>query len=43
MQEAKDNAEDIVEDLTQIINKERKRKITQEMQELAAGSGLLEK
>jgi F-type H+-transporting ATPase subunit gamma len=42
MQEAKDNAENIVEDLTQVINAERKRKITQEMQELAAGAGLLD-
>ncbi|MDF1518975.1 MAG: F0F1 ATP synthase subunit gamma [Brevefilum sp.] len=41
MQEAKDNAEEIIEELRRIINSERKRKITQEMQELAAGAGLL--
>jgi F-type H+-transporting ATPase subunit gamma len=41
MEEAKDNAEDIIEELRRIINSERKRKITQEMQELAAGAGLL--
>jgi len=42
MQEAEDNAEEIMEDLQQILNKERKRKITQEMQELASGAGLLD-
>jgi len=42
MQEAKNNAEDIIEDLKQVINTERKRKITQEMQELASGAGLLD-
>lgn len=42
MQDAKDNAEDIVEELNRIINTERKRKITQEMQELASGAGLLD-
>lgn len=41
MQEAEENAEEIIEELTFVINAERKRKITQEMQELAAGSGLL--
>lgn len=42
MQEAEDNAEDIIEELTQVIQNERKRKITQQMQELAAGAGLLD-
>jgi len=36
------NAQDIIEELNRAINAERKRKITQEMQELAAGAGLLE-
>jgi F-type H+-transporting ATPase subunit gamma len=40
--EAEDNAEDIMKDLQQILNKERKRKITQEIQELASGAGLLD-
>ena len=42
MQEASDNAEEIIEDLIYIINAERKRKITQQMQELAVSAGLLE-
>lgn len=42
MQEAKNNAEDIIEDLNRVINNERKRQITQEMQELASGAGLLD-
>lgn len=42
MEEAKDNADEIIRELRQIINAERKRQITQEMQELAAGSGLLD-
>lgn len=42
MQEASDNAEDIIEDLVRVINAERKRKITEEMQELAVSAGLLE-
>lgn len=42
MQEAKDNAEEILEELNRVINAERKRQITQEMQELAAGAGLLD-
>ena len=42
MQEAKNNAEEIIEELNQVINIERKRKITQEMQELASGAGLLD-
>jgi len=42
MHEAEDNAEEIIEELKLIINKERKRKITQEMQELASGAGLLD-
>lgn len=41
MQEASENAEEIVEELTRVINAERKRKITQEMQELAVSAGLL--
>ena len=43
MQEAEENAEEIIEELTQVINAERKRKITQEMQELATGAGLLDR
>lgn len=42
MQEASENAEDIIEELIRIINAERKRKITEEMQELAVSAGLLE-
>ncbi len=42
MEEAKDNTEEIIEELQQVINTERKRKITQQMQELAAGAGLLD-
>lgn len=42
MQEASENAEEIVEDLVRVINAERKRRITQEMQELAVSAGLLE-
>ncbi len=42
MQEAKTNAEEIIEDLGIVINAERKKKITQQMQELAVGAGLLE-
>ena len=41
MEEAKENADEIIEELRQVINAERKRKITQQMQELAAGAGLL--
>jgi len=41
MEEAKENAEEIIEELQHVINAERKRKITQEVQELAAGAGLL--
>jgi F-type H+-transporting ATPase subunit gamma len=43
MQEASENAEEIIEDLVRVLNAERKRKITQEMQELAVGAGLLER
>lgn len=42
MQDAKDNAEDIIEELDQVVNAERKRKVTQEMQELASSAGLLD-
>ncbi len=42
MQEASENAEEIIEELVRVINAERKRKITQEMQELAVGAGLLD-
>ena len=42
MQEAKDNAKDIIEELNRVIHAERRRNITQEMQELAAGAGLLD-
>jgi F0F1-type ATP synthase gamma subunit len=41
MEDAEENVQDIIKELQTIINIERKRKITQEMQEL--GSGLLEK
>jgi F-type H+-transporting ATPase subunit gamma len=43
MEEANDNTEEIIDELRMVINRERKRKITKEMQELAAGAGLLEK
>ncbi len=43
LQEASENAEEIIEDLVWVINAERKRKITQQMQELAVSAGLLEK
>lgn len=42
MEEAKQNAEDIIEDLNREVNAERRRKITQEMQELAVGAGLID-
>lgn len=42
MEEAKENADDIIEELRRVVNTERKRKITQQMQELAAGAGLLD-
>lgn len=42
MEEAQQNAEKIITSLTQEIQSERKRKITQEMQELAAGAGLID-
>lgn len=41
LQEASENAEDIIEELVWVINAERKRKITQQMQELAVSAGLL--
>jgi F-type H+-transporting ATPase subunit gamma len=43
MQDAKDNAGEIIAQLYLIINTERKKQITMEMQELASGAGLLEK
>ena len=43
MEDAKENALEIIKELKTMINIERKRRITQEMQELASGSGLLEK
>ncbi len=43
MEDAKDNADDIMLELNQVINTERKKKITREMQALAAASGLLDK
>lgn len=43
MEEAQENAEEIINEMNQIINTERKKRITKEMQELAAGAGLLEK
>ncbi|MFN2303467.1 MAG: F0F1 ATP synthase subunit gamma [Anaerolineales bacterium] len=42
MQDAKKNAEEIIEELELLINAERKRKITQEIQELASAAGLLD-
>jgi len=42
MEEAKQNAEEIIVELKWIINAERKRQITQEMQELAVGAGLMD-
>jgi F-type H+-transporting ATPase subunit gamma len=42
MQEASENAADIIEELVHVLNAERKRKITQEMQELAVSAGLLD-
>jgi len=42
MEEAQENAEEIIKEMTQIINTERKKQITQQMQELAAGAGLLD-
>jgi len=42
MQEASENAEEIIEELVRVVNAERKRRITQEMQELAVSSGLLD-
>ena len=42
MEEAKENADEIIGELQQVINTERKRQITQQMQELAAGAGLLD-
>lgn len=42
MEEAQQNAEKIITSLTQEIQSERKRRITQEMQELAAGAGLID-
>jgi F-type H+-transporting ATPase subunit gamma len=42
MQEAKDNADELLQELRSVINTERKRKITQQMQELAVGAGLLD-
>lgn len=42
MEEAQENAEEIINEMNQIINIERKNRITQQMQELAAGAGLLD-
>jgi len=42
MEDAQENAKDIIEELDQIINTERRRKITQQVQELAVGAGLLD-
>jgi F-type H+-transporting ATPase subunit gamma len=42
MQEASENAEEIIEELVRVLNAERKRKITQEMQEIAVSAGLLD-
>lgn len=42
MQESIDNADEIIEELQLIINAERKKQITQEMQELATGAGMID-
>lgn len=42
LQDAEENAEDIIQDLKTLINTRRKNRITQEMQELASGAGLLD-
>jgi F-type H+-transporting ATPase subunit gamma len=42
MEEAKQNAQEIIEELNREVNNERKRQITQEMQELAVGAGLID-
>lgn len=42
MEEAKQNAKEIIEELNLEVNTERKRKITQDMQELAVGAGLID-
>ena len=42
MEEAKKNADEIMAELYLVINAERKRKITQDMQELAVGAGLID-
>ncbi|MCB2202740.1 F0F1 ATP synthase subunit gamma [bacterium] len=42
MEDAKQNAEDIITELNREVNAERRRKITQEMQELAVGAGLID-
>ncbi len=42
MYDAQENAEDIINEMNQTINMERKKRITQQMQELAAGAGLLD-
>jgi F-type H+-transporting ATPase subunit gamma len=41
MEEAKNNAEEIIKELNIDINVQRKKKITQEMQELSSGAGLV--
>lgn len=42
LENAQQNAEEIIEELNQIIHTERKRRITQQVQELAVGAGLLD-
>lgn len=42
LENARENADDIIEDLHRIIQTERRRKITQQVQELAVGAGLLD-
>jgi F0F1-type ATP synthase gamma subunit len=42
MEEASNNAQEIIDETNQIINTERKRRITQQTQELAVGAGLLD-
>lgn len=42
LEKSEENAEDIIEDLNRIIQTERRQKITQQVQELAVGAGLLD-
>ena len=42
LEDAQQNADEIIQELKRIIHTERKRKITQQVQELAVGAGLLD-